>query len=125
MDIEEIKKQIVQEVTTAVVAKLPDEAKAEIVAAAMKNVIDDYKFKSAIEAGLRNEADRRLELMLVDAEFDALLCRKFQEGIDLFMATLPKVVAAAMVGTLVGPSRYKTGAVYRGMCDLLGLDPEQ
>jgi len=125
MDLEAIKEQIVQEVAAGVVAKLPEEAKGQIVSEAMKSVINDYKFTKVIEAKLKNEADHRLDALLRDISFDERLRAKFQEGIDIFMAALPKAVATAMVGILVGPNRYKHGAVYQGLCSVLGLDPDE
>lgn len=125
MNIEEIKKQVVREVAAGVVAKLPEEAKGQIVAEAMQSVISDYDFKRVVEAKLKNAADLRLDALLKNVKFDESLQAKFQEGIDIFMAALPKAVATSMVGMLVGPNRYKHGAVYQGMCAILGLDPAE
>jgi hypothetical protein len=125
MDINDIKNKIAAEVAAGVVAKLPEEVKGQIVAEAMKDVISDYDFKRAVEAKLKGEADCRLDGLLKTVKFDENLQAKFQEGIDIFMAALPKAVATAMVGMLVGPNRYKHGAVYQGLCAVLGLDPTE
>lgn len=125
MDLDDIRKAVIKDVAEQVVAKLPEEDKAELVKAAMAKVVSNYEFISEIEKKLKARGVAWLNGMMTEPEFDALLCKKFQAGVDLFMEALPKVVAAAMVGTLIGPSDYKAGAVFKGLCDVLGLDQDQ
>jgi hypothetical protein len=122
VNLDEIRAELTRQIADELLLRMPDEAKAKILAESLKEAISDYKFKQVITEKLRAESSKRISGMLEDAEFDRLFCEKFQAGVDLFMETLPKVVATAMVGTLIGPTEYKSGAIHKAMCEALDIE---